>query len=233
MIEWLKEISHWVEGFADSPWAVLILVANSFTESIINPIPPDPLLIAMSILNQKMALVYAALVTVASVLGALVGHWLGLRFGRPLVLRFISEKKVDRVEKLFQSYGMWVVVVAAFTPIPYKVFAVTAGVMELNRRTFVIASIVGRGARFFLLGGLIFFFGQPIQDFIESRFELLTIASSLFLVGSLVAGFFYLRWRRARHGAATLEPEQDPELNSGLNPEKLPGLVPERSLETD
>ena len=197
MIDLLRSFSHWVEGFADSPWAVAILVINSFTESIFNPIPPDPLLIGMSVLNPNLALLYAALVTAASVIGALVGHWLGLRFGRPLVLKFISEKKVDRVEGMFQRYGSWAILIAAFTPIPYKVFAITAGVLEMQRHPFIVASIIGRGARFFLLGGLIFFFGRSIQQFIEDRFELLTVLFSILLVVSVIVVFFIMRWRRA------------------------------------
>lgn len=197
MIELIRSFSHWVEGFADSPWAIVILVVNSFTESIVNPIPPDPLLIGMSFINPNLALLYAALVTISSVLGALVGHWLGLRFGRPLVLKFIAAKKVDRVEAMFQKYGSWAVLIAAFTPIPYKVFAITAGVLEMDRRPFIVASIIGRGARFFLLGGLILFFGEAIQKFIETRFELLTVLFSILLILSLALGFLFIRWRRA------------------------------------
>jgi len=198
MIELIRSFSHWVEGFADSPWAIVILVVNSFTESIVNPIPPDPLLIGMSFINPNLALLYAALVTISSVLGALVGHWLGLRFGRPLVLKFIAAKKVDRVEAMFQKYGSWAVLIAAFTPIPYKVFAITAGVLEMDRRPFIVASIIGRGARFFLLGGLILFFGEAIQKFIETRFELLTVLFSILLILSLALGFLFIRWRRAK-----------------------------------
>jgi undecaprenyl-diphosphatase len=197
MIELIRSFSHWVEGFADSPWAIVILVVNSFTESIVNPIPPDPLLIGMSFINPNLALLYAALVTISSVLGALVGHWLGLRFGRPLVLKFIAAKKVDRVEAMFQKYGSWAILIAAFTPIPYKVFAITAGVLEMDRRPFIVASIIGRGARFFLLGGLILFFGEAIQKFIETRFELLTVLFSILLILSLALGFLFIRWRRA------------------------------------
>lgn len=207
MIELLRGFSHWIEGFADSPWAVVILVVNSFSESIFNPIPPDPLLIGMAVINPNLALVYAGLVTISSVLGALVGHWLGLRFGRPLVLRFISARKVDRVEAMFQKYGSWAILIAAFTPIPYKVFAITAGVLEMDRRPFIVASIIGRGARFFLLGGLIFFFGEAMQEFIETRFEIITLLCSILLVVSLVAVFFVLRWRRS-NGVPSLEGDQ-------------------------
>jgi membrane protein YqaA with SNARE-associated domain len=214
MIELLRSFSHWVEGFADSPWAIIILVVSSFTESVFNPIPPDPLLIGMSVINPRLALVYAGLVTVSSVLGALVGHWLGLRFGRPLVLRFISAGKVDRVEALFQKYGTWAVLIAAFTPIPYKVFAITAGVLEMDRRPFILVSILGRGARFFLLGGLIFFFGGAMRDFIETRFEILTLVFSVLLVVALVAIFLAMRWRRP-HGGPMLEGERSLERDQG------------------
>jgi membrane protein YqaA with SNARE-associated domain len=207
MIELLRGFSHWIEGFADSPWAVVILVVNSFSESIFNPIPPDPLLIGMAVINPNLALVYAGLVTISSVLGALVGHWLGLRFGRPLVLRFISVHKVDRVEAMFLKYGSWAILIAAFTPIPYKVFAISAGVLEMDRRPFLLVSIIGRGARFFLLGGLIFFFGEAMQDFIETRFEILTLLFSILLVVSLVTVFMVLRWRRS-NGVPSLEGDQ-------------------------
>jgi membrane protein YqaA with SNARE-associated domain len=207
MIELLRGFSHWIEGFADSPWAVVILVVNSFSESIFNPIPPDPLLIGMAVINPNLALVYAGLVTISSVLGALVGHWLGLRFGRPLVLRFISVHKVDRVEAMFLKYGSWAILIAAFTPIPYKVFAISAGVLEMDRRPFLVVSIIGRGARFFLLGGLIFFFGEAMQDFIETRFEILTLLFSILLVVSLVTVFMVLRWRRS-NGVPSLEGDQ-------------------------
>ena len=204
MIELLRSLSHWVEGFADTQWAVAILIINSFTEAIFNPIPVDPLLIGMSVLNPKSALLFAALATLASVAGALVGHWIGLRLGRPIVLKFISAKKVDKVEALFHKYGSWAVLVAAFTPIPYKVFAVTAGVLELPRRPFIVVSLIGRGARFFLLGGLIFFFGQSIQEFIGRRFELLTLLFAIFLVITAIVGFLVIKWHRARSAASLL-----------------------------
>jgi membrane protein YqaA with SNARE-associated domain len=198
MLELLHRLSDWIAGFADSPWAVAILAIDSFTESIINPIPPDPLLIAIAIGNPRNALWLAALVTATSVLGALIGHWLGLHFGRPIVLRFFSEVKIAKVEQMFQKYGAWAVLLAAFTPIPYKVFTVTAGVMEMERRPFIIASIIGRGARFFILGILIFAFGEAIQGFIETQFEVLTVVSSIVLIAAAAAAYFIMRYRKAR-----------------------------------
>ena len=145
MFELLHEWSAWLEGFASSPWAVLILAAASFCESIFFPIPPDPLLIGVALLQPHLAVFLGALVTVASVAGAVVGHWLGRRLGRPLLYRFFAEDTVLRVERLFQRYGAWATLIAAFTPLPYKLFAIAAGVLDLDRKTFVIASLSGQG----------------------------------------------------------------------------------------
>lgn len=198
MFELLSELSDWVVGFADSDWAALVLGVTAFIESIFFPIPPDPLLIGIGIRQPELVIWLAALTTAASVAGAVIGHWLGMRFGKPLLYRFVSEHKVARVEKLFQKYGMWAILLAAFTPIPYKVFAITAGVLGLDRRTFIIASIIGRGARFFLIAGLIVAFGDSIEEFIESNIELVTVIVS---AGVVVIGAFillFMRIRRAR-----------------------------------
>ena len=192
------QLSAWLLAFADSPWAVAVLMATSFTESIFFPIPPDPLLIGMSILNQGSALWLAVLVTLFSVAGALVGHWLGGRFGSPILHRFVSEKKVAVVEGMFHKYGMWAVLLAAFTPIPYKVFAITAGALKLERRPFIIASLVGRGARFLIIGGLIFFYGESIQVFISDKFEQLMLGSAVVLVLGLAGMIVFTRVRKSR-----------------------------------
>ena len=182
MLELLRELSHWLIGFAGSDWAVAVLAATAFTESIFFPIPPDPLLIGMSLVHPKAALLFAFVTTVSSVAGATVGHWIGKRFGRPILDRFVSYDKVDRVETMFNRYGVWAIVIAAVTPVPYKVFAITAGVLNMPHVPFIIASLVGRGARMFLIGLLIFIFGETIQDFLESRFEILMVASAIALV---------------------------------------------------
>ena len=138
----------------------------------------------------------------ASVAGAVVGHYLGKRFGRPLLYRIAPEDRVLAVEKLFQKYGAWAILVAAFTPLPYKVFAILAGILDMNRRRFVVASLIGRGARFFLLGGLIFVYGDSIEGFTDRNFTQLTIALG---VGSVVVvglGALYAHRRRARNAAS-------------------------------
>ena len=200
MIELFRSLSHWMLDFADSDLAILILAISSFTESIFFPIPPDPLLIGIAVRQPENAIWLAALVTVSSVAGAFVGHWLGKRFGRPILRRIVSEKKIAAVEGMFSKYGAWAILVAAFTPIPYKVFTITAGMLGMDRRSFIIASLIGRGARFFLIGGLILVFGDEIEVFIEDNFELITVAFTAALI-VVLAIFLVVRRRRAGNTA--------------------------------
>ena len=174
----LHQLSGWIESFAHSDWVIFVLAVVSFTESIISPFPPDPILIAAAVFNAAagdpaMALIFAAVVTAASVLGALVGHWLGKRFGRPILNRFFSPQKVSRVEALFQKYGVWAIVFAAVTPVPYKVFAVTAGAMDMSLKPFILASVIGRGARMFLWAALAIVFGEDLIALVETQGALL------------------------------------------------------------
>ena len=201
MIELLHDLSDWTVGFADSDWAALALAVLSFCESIFFPVPPDPLLIGIGILQPENALWLAAVVTVSSVAGAFVGHWLGKRLGRPLLYRIASENKVLAVERMFHRHGAPAILIAAFTPLPYKVFAISAGVLDMDRRMFVVTSLIGRGARFFLLGGLIFFYGDSVQDFIQRNFDLLTIASGVAVAVIAVLAALYMHQRRSPKAA--------------------------------
>ena len=197
LFDLLHDLKDWTLDFADSEWALVALLLLTFSESTFFPIPPDPLLIAIGVANPSSAIWIAALVTAASVAGAYVGHFLGRRVGRPLLYRLVSEDKVTRAEWLFSRYGAWAIIVAAFTPIPYKVFTILAGVLDLPVRPFMLASLVGRGARFLTIGVLIYLFGEPIQDFIDQQFELLTIAAAVGLVVVLVGFLVYRRMRSA------------------------------------
>ncbi|MGE5559845.1 MAG: phosphatase PAP2 family protein [Chloroflexota bacterium] len=160
------------------------LFAVAFAESSFFPVPPDLLLIPMSILNPRLALWYALVCTVASVAGGVFGHFIGWRAGRPLLSRLFSEKMIDRVDQLFSRYGGWAVGIAAFTPIPYKVFTIAAGVFHMNRAPVIIASIIGRGGRFFLVAALIMALGQRGLEFISSNFELITLGLTALVLGA-------------------------------------------------
>ena len=195
MIEIFTDLTDWVVGFADSDWSVLVLAALSFSEAIFFPVPPDPLLIGIAIRQPEAALWLAAVTTGSSVAGALVGHWLGQRFGRRLLLKLVSARRIEVAERMFMKHGAWAVAIAAFTPIPYKVFAITAGALNLDRRSFALASLVGRGARFFLLGGLIFAYGDSIEQFVSDHFQMLTIAVGAALVAGIAAVWIIARWR--------------------------------------
>lgn len=187
----LRELFHaltdWTLALADSDWAVALLALIAFSESVIFPVPPDPLLMAVGVANPPSAVWVAALVTIASVCGAYVGHLLGKRVGRPLLYKIAPRGKVERAESLFVRYGAWAVLVAAFTPIPYKVFTVLAGILNLPLRPFLLASLIGRGARFLTVGALIYLFGESIREFIEGEFEIIAIASGAGVI-ALAAG---------------------------------------------
>ena len=198
MVDLFKDLSDWVLRFADSDWSALILAVTSFFESIFFPIPPDALLIAIGIRHPETAVWLAALVTASSVAGAVVGHWLGRRFGRPLLYRLVRRDRVETVETMFSKYGAWAVLLAAFTPIPYKVFAISAGVLDLDRRTFIFASLIGRGARFFSLGILLLVFGESIGEFIDDNFELITLGAGVALLAGVGLVVIIMRIRRAR-----------------------------------
>ena len=187
------DVRLWLEQFVlvFHPANLFLL---SFIEAIFFPIPPDALLIPMVLVEPKAAPWYAAITTVSSVLGACVGYWLGLRGGRPILLRYAKGPTVDKLEELFHRHDMWAIAMAGFTPIPYKVFAVGAGVFGLQFRRFFIASALSRGARFFLVGFSVMLFGEQVAGFIIEQFELLTVAVFV----AVAAGFYLLRRRRYR-----------------------------------
>ena len=186
-MEFLSDINIWVEGFAETDWAILVLIVGTFLESLISPIPPDPLLIAMSVLQPSLAIYFALVATTASVLGALLGHWIGKKYGRLVLRKFVSEDKILVGEKLFDKYGVWAVLLAAITPIPYKVFAILAGVLKLDVKRFLIASIIGRGIRYLSFGIVLYFFGEDIRVLMEDYFDNLTLLIIIGFIGSVVA----------------------------------------------
>ena len=207
MLELLTGLSHWLEGFSYSQWVIVVLAVVAFIESIFSPFPPDPILIAASVFNPDMALILAAIVTVASVAGALCGHWLGNRYGRPIINRFVSAKKVERVEELFSKYGVWAIIFAAVTPVPYKVFAITAGAMEMDKKPFIVASFIGRGARMFMWAALAIIFGNAALEFLETNGLLVGIAFGVAIVAAFVLYMLIAHMRR-RSAKAMRQPQQ-------------------------
>ena len=186
-----------LERFAESEWSLFILASMSFVESVFSPIPPDPLLIAMGLLSTNQAIFFGVICTLFSVLGAVFGYGLGKWFGKPLLSKMISESLVEKTEGFFNRYGVWAILIAAFTPIPYKVFAILSGVLQLDMKRFLIASLIGRGGRFITLGVLIAMFGDDVRDFLENEFQTITILGGAFLVLTLIATWAYF-WIKSR-----------------------------------
>lgn len=177
------------------------LFAVAFAESSFFPVPPDLLLIPLCILNPKLALWYATVCTFASVAGGVFGHFIGWRAGRPLLSRLFSRKKIDQVDTLFSRYGGWAVGIAAFTPIPYKVFTIASGVFRMRRSEVIVASVIGRGGRFYLVAAIIMALGQRGLEFISSNFEIITVAVTL----AILAGWYLSsRTRLVRSAGAWL-----------------------------
>jgi len=195
----LKRLYNWVLSWANSRWGALALFVIAFAESSFFPIPPDVLLIALCLGCTVRSFRYAAICTVASVLGAVGGYAVGYFLWQTIGGEFTSvaefffrnipgfthESYYD-IREVFNTYNVGVMFVAAFSPIPYKLFTITAGVFHINIFLFVIASIIGRGLRFFLIAWLIWRFGAPIKMFIDKYFNLLAITFTVLLVGSFV-----------------------------------------------
>ena len=199
----ISELGHWVLAWGDSPWGALALFVLAFWESSFFPIPPDGLLIALAAGNLPFALGFSAISTLGSIFGAMLGYWIGMRGGRPLLNRLFAEERILYVERQYQRRDVWAVTIAAFTPIPYKVFAIGAGAFRLNFRRFMLASLMGRGGRFFLVGLLITIFGTQVEAVVDEYFDVLAIAFVVLLILGFIVIRFVMRPRAAAADASS------------------------------
>jgi membrane protein YqaA with SNARE-associated domain len=190
----LKRLYNWVLSWAETRYGVPALSIVAFLESSLFPLPPDPLLIALCIGAPSRSLWFATVCSIASVLGGLLGYLIGWGVWE-IVSDFFFKYvfSIDSflyVSKKYQENAFLAVLGAAFTPIPYKVFTVSAGVFKVNPLTFILASIIGRSARFFLEGALIYLFGFKIKDFIDKYFN--PLVTAFFLL--VVIGFIIVKY---------------------------------------
>lgn len=188
-LSWVRSLYDWTLSWAETPHGFLALCSLSFIEAIFFPIPPDVLLIALTLGSRARWFKFALGCTIASVLGGLVGYtlgayaWEGLQ---PLFYTYIpgfTEHKFETIKSYYNDYDFWVVFTAGFTPIPFKVITVSAGACAINLPIFIVASALSRGARFFLVAWLLKKYGEPIRLFIERRFNLLTLIATALLIG--------------------------------------------------
>lgn len=166
----------WVMRWAQHPHAPRYLAGLSFAESSFFPVPPDVMLAPMVLANRRYARHYAALTTIFSVLGGLAGYAIGVfafEFVQPWLKTLGYWDEYLQVRDWFAHWGFWAVFLAGFTPIPYKIFTIAAGVIAMALVPFVLASLIGRGARFFLVAGLIVWGGERIQRLLASYIDII------------------------------------------------------------
>ena len=185
-----KRLYDWVLHWAETPYGVPALFLLAFAESSFFPIPPDVLLIALALGIPKKGLRFAMYCTIGSVLGGILGYIIGWQLietiGTPILDAYGAMDKFDWIALKYRQYDAWAVGIAGFTPVPYKVFTIAAGAAKINFPVFLITSFFSRGARFFIVAGLIYHFGPGIKAFIDKYFNMLSIVFVVLLVGGFL-----------------------------------------------
>lgn len=186
----LRRLYDWTMGLSAHRYALPALAAISFIEASVFPIPPDALLLPMILAAPHRAWLIAGVCTIASVLGGLFGYGIGFlafeELGRPLLDFYGYGEKFQSFQESYNEWGAWIVAGAGFTPFPFKVITIASGVTGLDMTVFVIASVLSRGARFFLVAGLLWYFGPRIRTFIENNLGILATAFFVLLFGGFV-----------------------------------------------
>jgi len=195
-ISWIRQIYDKCLLWVQSPYGVWALFLIAVAESSFFPIPPDVFLMVMCIAVPPKSFRYAAICAVGSVLGGMLGYGLGLGFMDTVGARILDwyglQDKYEVVQNLYRQYDALAVGAAGFTPLPYKLFTITAGAFKINFVTFVLVSALSRSARFFLVAAFIYKFGAPVRHFIERYFNILTIIFFILLIGGfLVIKLFF------------------------------------------
>lgn len=186
----LRRLYDWIMRLAESPKALWALFLVAFAESSFFPIPPDPMLVPMVLANRRRAFTFAAVCTVASVLGGILGYYIGYALeglGASILSFYGHPDAMGEFQKMFAEWGLWIILIKGLTPIPYKFVTIASGMAAFDLKIFIIASIVTRGARFFLVATLLYIFGEPIRTFIEKRLTLVTTLFVVLVVGGFVA----------------------------------------------
>lgn len=186
----LRGLYDWTMALAAHRLAERWLALVSAAESIIFPIPPDVMLIPMVLARRDRFLRYALICTIASVVGGAIGYFIGFglleTIGRPIVDLYGGTAALEEARAAFAEYGWLIVIGGGLTPLPYKIVTIASGAMALDFWTFMLASLISRGARFFIVSILLWRFGGPIRKLIEERFGLMTTIFFVLLVGGFV-----------------------------------------------
>ena len=192
----LRKLYDWVLSWAHKKYSSAALFILAFAESSFFLIPPDVLQIALSVSKPKKSFFYALISSAGSVLGGIFGYFIGLKlwaFLKDFFFTYIpgfTPEIFNIIQTKYELYNFWIVFTAGFTPIPYKIITISAGLFEISFLMFIIASIISRSARFFIVATLIYFFGPKIKEFIDKYFNWLTIIFIILLVG----GFLFIKY---------------------------------------
>ena len=191
----LKNTNKTLEKALKSRFSIIILCLWAYTEAFIFPIPPDPFLIALILVNKNKLFLYVSLCTIFSVLGGITGYYIGLVFWEELGIHIAEymtlTDQVNNFKNLYNANGAFAVFIAGVSPIPYKLVTLISGISGMNFIYFCVFSILSRGLRFFLVGLLIFYFGDWAKRFIEKRlgivtlFIILVIILTVYLLGKI------------------------------------------------
>ena len=202
MLKQVRKLYDWVLSWAETPYGTLILFLLAFAEASFFPIPPDVLLIALSLGLRSKSIYFALICSIGSIFGGISGYYIGhyLWFTGDSFTPFadfffnnipgFSKDIYFSIKEQYNIYGFLIIFTAGFTPIPYKIFTITAGAFNISFPLFLIASIVSRSARFFLISLLILKFGIRIRNFIDKYFNILSIIFTILLF----AGYILIRY---------------------------------------
>lgn len=186
----LRRLYDYTMSLAASPYAVWALAAVAFVESSVFPIPPDVLLIPMILAARMKAFNYILVATIFSVLGGLAGYGIGWGLwevvGQPVLELYGAMEKFEEFKAGYNEHGWLIVFIFGLTPFPYKVITIASGAFGMDLLPFIVASLLSRGGRFLIVGGLLWRFGEPIRAFIEKYLGLLTILFCVLLIGGFV-----------------------------------------------
>ncbi len=185
-----RNLYDWTLDKASKKRASWFLSIISFAESSFFPIPPDIILIPMILAKRTKAFFYAFICTLSSVFGGVLGYFIGLLLFNSIGLVVINfyhlEEQITQFKNYYNSYGAWIVIIAGFTPFPFKLITIASGLFQLNFIIFILCSVLSRGSRFYLISILLYFFGDKIKLFIDKYFNFLTILFFILLVGGIL-----------------------------------------------
>jgi membrane protein YqaA with SNARE-associated domain len=188
----LRDVYHRILALAASPRAPWWLAGVAFAEASFFPIPPDAMLLPMGLAQPKRAMRFALICTIASVTGGALGYAIGYYIFDALMRTagahvLFGEDPLGKFQTWYARWGLAVILIKGLTPIPYKIVTIASGAAKFNFWLFMIASMVTRGARFFLVAALLRIWGEAVRDFIERRLTLVTTGFAVAVVGGFVA----------------------------------------------